>query len=317
MNLKHLQYMITLEEEGSTKKAAERLGVSQSALSKHLLVLEESLGVSLFVRAQKKLTPTAYGRIYLDAARQILQVYQFTSQTITSLSAREKTDFYLGVPPHRDLKLIVRLLPEFQKSFPNVTLHILEDYAENLILQFRGGPLQLAILNAIDIPEDDIHTFPLGIEEIVLAVPAMNPLAGLKGPGGPLSLDIGRLKNVPLILPHGSTAVRTILNSIFATKKISPNIVCEVNNSDALLTMVKQGVGCAFIPKSYQDEDTKAVYFSLSPRCFINKHFAIPKGHLLSPVEEWFINAVKKHYQTDWEYRFVFETPENAGMKEG
>lgn len=314
MNLKQLTYIITLEEEGSTKGAAKKLDISQSALSKYLLGLEDSLGVSLFVRAQKRLTPTAYGRVYIDAAKQILQVYNFTNQTIASMSSEKKVDFFIGIPPYRDLELIVRLIPEFQKRFPNVTVHIKDDNARNLMEMAGNGAVHMAVINLLDPPEDNIDTIPLGMEEVILAVPSMNPLAASAGRDGhPGAVDLEVLRNQPFILPHSSTAVRSIADSIFAAKKIDPVIVCEVNNSAALLSMVKQGVGCAFIPKSYQDDDTRAVYFSFGHQYFISKVIAYPKGRGMTEMERWFTDAVFDHYRTDKEFRHVITANSHYG----
>ncbi|MBT9777936.1 LysR family transcriptional regulator [Clostridium sp. MCC353] len=306
MNVKQLYYIIALEEEGSTRNAAKKLGISQSTLSKYLLVLEESLGVSLFARTQKKLTPTAYGRVYIDAARQILDVYNATNQTIASMSNEKKVDFYFGIPPYRDMDLFVRLLPELQKKFPNITVHITEGCADVLIKQTADGALNLAVLNVVDDNSGCVDFIPLCSEEIILAVPAMNPLAFEASDRESLSvMDINRLFNCPLILPHESTAVRTIVDSLFAAKRLSLNIVCEANNSSALLNMVKQGVGCAFIPKSYMDDDNRAVYFCLKQKYFIKKIMVFQKGKTLSPFEKWMINEFLEHYKTDKEFRFA------------
>ena len=80
MNTKQLHYILAIAEEGGLTAAAEKLHITQPALSKYLAELEKELGTELFFQHKKRYYPTAAGKIYLDAASRIIAVKEQTDQ---------------------------------------------------------------------------------------------------------------------------------------------------------------------------------------------------------------------------------------------
>lgn len=99
MNLKQLPYFIAIAETGSLSAAARRTGVSQPAVSGYLHDLERELGIALFLRSGRRMTPTAAGNIYLEMAREVLGLQ---ARTRTQIQARHnplKQRIRVGVSP--------------------------------------------------------------------------------------------------------------------------------------------------------------------------------------------------------------------------
>ena len=97
MDIKHLDYIITLADEQSLTIAAQKLSVTQSAISQHLTKLEKSLGVPLFNRANSEWTLTEEGRLYLDMAREIVRLEERTAAAISEHAGSGSGTVRLGL----------------------------------------------------------------------------------------------------------------------------------------------------------------------------------------------------------------------------
>lgn len=91
MDVRIMEYMLMIEQEKSLSKAAQKLNISQSALSQSLSRLEKSFENPLFVRANRQMVPTRMGQIYLDGAREMLNVKEETYEAIRALTAEGKS----------------------------------------------------------------------------------------------------------------------------------------------------------------------------------------------------------------------------------
>ena len=118
MNIRHMQYMAAIAEEGSLSRAARRLGVSQPALSNWLSDLEGEFATPLFIRSGRRLTLTPAGKIYLDGCRRMIQL---NSQMVRALSASAKglkESILLGGSPIRGARTFACIFTDFRKEYP-------------------------------------------------------------------------------------------------------------------------------------------------------------------------------------------------------
>lgn len=303
MNLKQLTYIITLEEEGNASNAARKLGVSQSTLSKYLIGLEDSLGVPLFIRTQKQLTATSYGRIYIDAAKRILQVYGFASQTISDMAGPRKTDLYLGLPAYTDASLTACLVSGLHRDFPHVVPHIKSGGTQSILSQLREGNPSLALLETAGEREPDLQYIPVWADELILAMPSISPClnSGVlpdDRPEGLECMDIGLTKNISFILPCRATATRTIADSLFAARHMAPSVACETDDPAARLQLVKQGAGCTLVPFSHMLPDPGITYFHLTERYAVQTFIAFPRDREAPPVLRRCAEILTQYYES-------------------
>ena len=115
MNTKQLHYILAIAEEGGLTAAAEKLHITQPALSKYLAELEKELGTELFFQHKKRYYPTAAGKIYLDAASRIIAVKEQTYQMISELSVGYQKTITIGVTPLRGAIAIAKIFNLFHK----------------------------------------------------------------------------------------------------------------------------------------------------------------------------------------------------------
>lgn len=124
MDIKNPEYILEIARQQSVTRAAEKLFVTQSTLSQYLLKLEAELGTPLFLRDKNCLTPTDAGRIYLQAAQDIVRIQDATLSSIASL--KNEGCIRLGCSSW-GLDLVANSLPAFKERFPSITLKLYEN----------------------------------------------------------------------------------------------------------------------------------------------------------------------------------------------
>jgi len=298
MNLKQLSYIIALEEEGNISSAAQKLNVSQSTLSKHLAGLEASLDAVLFVRMNKQLTPTRQGRIYLEAARQILQLYRFAGHTIANMTGAQTTDLSIGFTSYNDTQFLFEFMRDFQNTFPNITLHAQEGMQSLNMSQVQAGNLSLAIVDVTRKDEESFQYIPILESELLLAIPKAHGIALLGDTISDTVLnDLTLIKNCKFVLPSSRTTTRELVDSLFATTQITPNIAGEIDHPGLRLAMVKQNNCCTFLVAKNQQKDPEIIYLHLKGKYQIQECVLLQKDKEPTTIELWCIEKIQQFYR--------------------
>lgn len=297
MNRRQLSYIIALEEAGSASIAAKKLGVSQSTLSKHLSGLEQELGVPIFVRNKNKLDATAYGRVYIDAARRILQLYHFAEQNIHTLSGTKKTDLFLGLPDSEDHRLLLYILTQFETYFPHITLHIRHGTQKELLALLDQYADSTVLTNLVSAPDAAFLSIPILDDQLWFAIAATNPLlTGITKPEDPGCLDPDCFAGCAFILPAADSPVRTIADSLFSARRFTPQITCEVESAAARLELVRQGLGCTFVTATQMTDHSGLVYLRLPQHYAVKKMVVSKNSKAPLPLITWFTEIMKQYY---------------------
>ncbi len=146
MDLKELNYIVAIADEGSISRAADKLYMAQSSLSQFLFQYEAELGAKLFVRTARGVRPTSAGEVFIDHARQILMDYHRTKNEIWDIEQLHGGRIDLGISTFRGTRLLPRVLKEFRRTYPGIHVKITEQDSaalENLIID---GTLDIAMI---------------------------------------------------------------------------------------------------------------------------------------------------------------------------
>lgn len=297
MNVKSLLYITAIAKEGSLSGAGRKLGVSQPTLSVFLSELEAGLGTDLFLREKKQLIPTPAGRIYIDAAKQIIGIKDQTYQTIHQLTHEPTETITVGATPLRGSIMIAQIFPQFCKRFPNVKLEIKEGYMKDLRDHARSGIVSYSLGSCYDSEDSDFDYIIISREEVVLGAPAFHRLAHQASPDRDrlTAMDIREFADTPFVLLSPGTTIRAISDNIFSTAGLRPTVVFETNNNLVLSNMIRQGAGAGLLPRSAMVKDAcDIVYFSLSPKYYLELSIITAKNRVLSEAERYFAYLVIK-----------------------
>ena len=168
MDTKIIEYVIAIAEEKSLSKAAERLYLSQPALSQRLKKLEDELGTPLFVRGKDGLSITDAGRIYVNGGHSILQIKREALKKLTSMNPRQaKNTLRFACATSSAIECI----PTFRKACSDIELLIQRCNTPKAKEDLIMGRADLGVLITSSIQHNALEYLPLWTGELLLAVP--------------------------------------------------------------------------------------------------------------------------------------------------
>jgi DNA-binding transcriptional LysR family regulator len=146
MELRHLRYFVAVAEEQNVTRAAARLHVSQPPLTRQIHDLEQELGVALFDRSGKSIRLNRAGRVFLDAARSILNAVDAGIQSVRAVAKQSRGELHIGYAPSPTVEILPKLLSAFQKQLPGVRIVLHDQSSPEMLLGLRDGHLQVALM---------------------------------------------------------------------------------------------------------------------------------------------------------------------------
>lgn len=146
MEMKELNYVIAIAEEGSISKAAERLFMAQSSLSQFLSVLEHELDTKLFIRTSRGVRPTESGRLMIEFAYRELSEYHRMRDQIQDVNDLKIGRVIMGISTFRGTFLMPRVLSEFRREYPEIHVEIVEANSMALENMLKNGTIDLALI---------------------------------------------------------------------------------------------------------------------------------------------------------------------------
>ncbi len=279
MNTQLLEYMIAISEERSLTKAADRLLVTQPALSRQLKNLETELGTKLFLREKNEMTLTDAGKVYVNGARSVLSIYENALAEIQKLrtSGRKRITMIYN---NALLPIFsTEILPAFRELHDHIFISTIDGNASIAKDYLINSMADLAVLATTEPSHSMLEYIPLRNEELMLAVPKDHPCVPYFLQNG---VDFQLLKQEHFILNQINSHFRTMEKEIFIHYQFTPNVLCEISDLNASKNMVSNHKGVAFLPRSMAKEDERYLCFSLDPPAVFHIVIAYHKSILLS-----------------------------------
>ena len=271
MDLKEQRYVLALAECGSLTRAAEKLFISQPALSVAISNLEKSLGLALFERKNRCFSLTYAGEIYVAAAREMLRVNGRLEESLRLISSEKTGRICLGISQLRGKYLLPPVVAAFEKQYPQVELRFKEGNLSFLKDWLKSGELDLLVVNAEDIADFDMEQVLLYEERFLLASSAGHPIgehstfvSGLPW----RCLDPKRLCGEKLIVNTPTQSSRRVVDALLARHHVQPASIRVVRNIETSVQMAAEGLGLAFVREGYArhiDYHKPIRYFLLEP----------------------------------------------------
>lgn len=235
MNLTHLRSFVHVAELGSLSLAAERLQVSQPALSRQIHLLEEHLGVSLLHRTGRGVVPTEAGERLRESAYGIFEEIARVERDLAG-TGQVGGRLSVGIPPSASATIAGQLVESYHLRYPAVSLQIIEDLTGAIQDGLLGGRLDLGILYEGALSAG-LRTEPLRIEALELIGP---PAAGLSAAQ---PVRFATLAELPMILPGYRHGLRAIIEQCAFRAGVRLQTVIEVDSLRLLLDLVHRGLG--------------------------------------------------------------------------
>jgi LysR family transcriptional regulator for metE and metH len=235
LELRHLRLVLAIDETGGITHAGERLHLTQSALSHQLKEIEVRLGVALFLRVKKRLVLTDAGRQVLALARPVLEQMVALEDGLRGNAAGRRGVLRLTTECYTCYDWLPPLLQRFEKRFPEVEVRIVVEATRRPLDALAEGEVDLCLVTA-PVAARDAEVQALFEDELLLVTAADHPLAARRFVR-PQDLAGERL------LLYGEPAESKFYQQFFVRHGVAPREVAAVQLTEALLSMVKAGLG--------------------------------------------------------------------------
>jgi LysR family transcriptional regulator for metE and metH len=235
LEIRHLKMLVAVSEEKSITKAGNRLHLTQSALSHQLKYIEERLSTSLFLRSDKKMILTPAGERLLDAARLVLDELGRAEEDVRHIASDRKGVLRISTQCYTCYNWLPDLLVEFNESHPGVEVDIVVEATRQPIQALLDGKLDVAIVSR-KARDRRLLFKPLFKDELMVIVSPQHRLARKS------FVKAEDLMNERLII-HGTPHENMVFQNLLFPSGVAPKHVSQVQLTEAIIEMVKAGLG--------------------------------------------------------------------------
>ena len=249
MNSRQLQYAILLGRIRNFSQVAEQLKITQPALSKQILSLEQELGVKLFDRSTNPVTVTAAGDHFLREAQELLYREDQLQRSMERYRSGEEGELVIGVTPFRSAYLMPSVVAQLRRRFPGIRVRLAEYGSDILRREVVDGRYDLAVVN-------------LPVDDSVLEVTAMEPdqlalvlrrdlLEQVPELSGAETAELAQCAALPFVVVSPAQEMRRLFDRLCVRAGIRPQIAVEVVGLTTAWDMARAGVGATLLPLQF------------------------------------------------------------------
>ena len=241
MDLRQLEILRAVAEPGSFTAAGHHLHLSQSAVSRQILMLEHELEEQVFLRVGGKLRITPAGQTLLALSRRVFDDIEATRSSI--VESRQTLGGTIRLVGGMTVCLYVfpPLIKEFRRHHPNVEVKVTPASATRIVRQLRTGAADLG-LATLPIEDPNLVTEPALQEELLLVMSPQHPLARRK------IVPPRELARQPIVLFEAGSNSRRTIEEFFQRAQIAPRVVTETENVEIIKALVRIRLGISIIP---------------------------------------------------------------------
>jgi LysR family transcriptional regulator, cyn operon transcriptional activator len=241
IDLEHLRAFIAIAEVGGVTRAADRLHLSQPAVSQRISGLEVSLGVQLFERVGRGLRLTTDGEDLLRRSRRVLDEANGLTERARALKSGDAGMLKIGATPPMIEGILLSFLPGWRRRHPAIEVRIVEDGGQSLATRLERGEVQLAYVPAVSDRFAGRLLFPI---HVVAAVPIASRLARLR------LVEVEDLASEPLLALNRGFGSREWFETACQLVNASPNFVLESGSHTVVLGLARAGYGIGILPSA-------------------------------------------------------------------
>ncbi len=242
MEIQQLRGFYYSAKIGSLTKAAEKLSITQSAVSQQIRSLEEELGVQLFNRIGPRKELTQEGEIFLNLISNIIQDMDVLKITFEDLKGSQKGLITIAATTLMVMDVLPIIVKNFIKSYPHVRIIILERRWDEVVSLMQSGDIDFGI-GPIRSIASNINFLEIESFERVLITSLDHPLAQKR------NITLEDIAGYPMITYEKGLITRGEIDRVFKEAEMDVEIIMEATNAETIKRYVETGIGVAIIPK--------------------------------------------------------------------
>lgn len=244
MDVHQLELFLAVIDCASITRAAEKVRLSPGAVSLQMHSLANELRTELFRRAGKRLIPTPAAFRLAERSRLVVKHMAEIHQEFENEPGKDTRPFRLATGVTTLIYSLGRPLRKLRREFPNVELQVVVGVTEQIVSGLLDGRFDLGLIS-LPVSDERLKIIPLFEEELLVVRPSATLVRG----GHVGFIRDAELTNVPFLLyPKGSN-MRSIIDDFFAEIGLSPRVVMEADDTEAIKGLVESGFGYSILPE--------------------------------------------------------------------
>lgn len=294
MEIQQLQYFRTVATMQHMTRAAEKLLISQPALSKSIANIEQELGVPLFDRQGRSIYLNRFGEVFLRSVDIILDEYERVKEEFDELLHPGFGEVAIGFVHTLGMEFVPELMAKMRTLFPNMQFSLTQATSLNLLKRLEEGAIDLCLSQKVKSKLIEIEMQELWTEELFVIVPNTHPLAMRDV----IALD--EIKNEPFIAIKKGNSLRQLVDEIFTDAGMKLHTTFAAEEMHTVAGFVGAGLGVSVIPdiKGLDNFNVKRLRVS-DPSCYRTVCLSWAKNRYMPPAATEFRDYLLDYFQEE------------------
>lgn len=296
INLNQLRVFCQVAESKTLTKAAEKLFISQPAVTAQMKRFEDYCNLKLFKKRGSKIYLTEEGKTLHEYARKVFEHERRVEDVIEDMRKLKRGCLQLGTSKTYARNFMPFLMTRFHDAYPDVKINLNEGNSLDMIHSLLDFKNEVVIIFRV---EENPHVcfIPFIREELVLIVETNHPLTKKK------AVSFAELAGEPIIMKETGSGTRKLLNELFARNGFTPKILMETSNTELIKQLVQRGEGISFLTKVAVAKEWRerklATVLVKDQELFLESFVAYLKDEPLSPAAQAFLELLQKQAPKD------------------
>jgi DNA-binding transcriptional LysR family regulator len=244
MDIHQLELFLAVMDSPSMTRAAEKIHLSPGAVSLQLHNLADELRTELFVRRGKRLIPTPAALRLAELAKQVVAMMGQIHQAFENDVTKDVRPFHFATGGTTLIYQLGRPLRQLRKRFPDAEISVTVCVTEEMVAGLLDRRFDLALIS-LPVSESKLSIIPLFDEELLIVGPTSNKV----GSGQVASIRASQLADVPFLLYPKPGNVRNVIDRFFSEIGVTPRVVMEAGDTEAIKRLVESGFGYSILPE--------------------------------------------------------------------
>ena len=296
MNSRQLQYAVLLSQIGNFSQVAEKLNITQPALSKQILGLEKELGVQLFNRNSNPISLTGAGEHFIREAQEILYKEDQLIRSMEQFKNGDKGQLDIGTTPFRSSYLIPKIVKKIRSKYPGVKVRLHEAGTDVIRSAAAEGKFDFAVIN-LPVDESVFDISLIESDNMALVIPN-DILKEYPKLHNVREINFGLCKELPFVVVGPNKEMRQLFEKLCNINDFHHNIAAEVVGLNTAWEMASSGVGATVLPLQFvtgELSDEKVSVIKIKDADYLRQPAVITKkGQYMSEYARFAIELLTK-----------------------
>lgn len=243
--LEDMRVFATIVEQTSLNRAAERLNVSQPALSRRIAKLEAELEVTLFRRVGKRLELTPAGQLTYDFALELRHFHSSYLQKLNAFKSTEAPIATIGASLTTLQSTLPELITAMTEKHPQLEIKAVTGKSHEIVTLVKERKVDFGLVGSAVVDDPSITSVPLFEDHLILVLPRTHYILERT------QLAMNDLNGLPMILFAPGTWYRTNTDALLRRYNVQPDVRMEIDSFEAIIRLLSACRAGALLPKSY------------------------------------------------------------------